>query len=78
MSEELQWFMGLNLVLAIWLGLLAEHWKGRGIYRWMVIGMVLSVAGLLLLAFLPSVKQSRKTVAGNGNFVGQAFWRLDI
>ena len=78
MSEELQWFMGLNLVLAIWLGLLAEHWKGRGIYRWMAIGMVMSVTGLLLLAFLPSVKQGQKTVAGNGNFVGQDFWRLDI
>ena len=78
MSEELQWFLALNLFLAIWLGRFAESWKGRGMFRWMAIGMVMSVTGPLLLAFLPSVKQGRKTVARNGNFPGQDFWRLDI
>ena len=78
MSEELQWFLALNLVLAIWLGMLAESWKGRGMFRWMAIGLVMSVTGLLLLAFLPSVKQERKTAAGDENFPGQDFWRLDI
>lgn len=78
MSEELQWFLGLNLVLAIWLGMLAEHWKGRDMYRWIAIGLLMSVAGPLLLALLPSVKDSQKTIPANGNFVGQDFWRLDI
>ena len=78
MSEELQWFLALNLILAIWLGTLAECWKGRGMFRWMAIGMVMSVAGLLLLAFLPSVKRGQKTVASDEKFVGQDFWRLDI
>ena len=78
MSEELQWFMGLNLVLSIWLGMLAEYWKGRGMVRWIAIGLVISVAGPLLLALLPSVKHGQKTVAGTENFIGQDFWRLNI
>ena len=60
-SEKLQWFLGLNLVLAIWLGLLAEHWKGRGMVRWTAIGLVTSVAGPLLLLLVPSVKHGQQT-----------------
>ncbi len=78
MSEELQWFLGLNLVLSIWLGMLAEQWKGRSMIRWMAIGLVMSIIGLLLLARLPSVKGGQKTVPANGNFVGQDYWRLDV
>ena len=53
MFDELRWLMGLNLVIAIWLGMLADSWKGRRMYVWMAIGLVTSVAGLVLLAFLP-------------------------
>ena len=78
MSEELQWFLVLNLVLSIWLGVLAEHWKRRSMICWMAIGLVMSVTGPVLLALLPSVKNSQKTVAASGNFVGQDYWRLDV
>ena len=77
MSEELQWFLALNLALSIWLGVLAEHWKGRSKYLWVAIGLVTSIAGPLLLALLPSVKSNQKMIAANGNFVGQDYWRLD-
>ena len=65
MSEDLQWFLGLNLVLSIWLGMLAEHWKGRSMARWMAIGLVMSIFGALLLALLSSVKHKHNTVAVN-------------
>ena len=56
MFDELRWLMGLNLVVAIWLGMLADSWKGRRMYVWMAIGLVTSVAGLVVLAFLPKVQ----------------------
>lgn len=59
--------MGLNVVLAIWLGMLADSWKGRHMYAWMAIGLFTSLAGLVLLVFvkkLPPVQRDNKL--GNG------------
>ena len=60
MLEELRWLIGLNLVLAIWLGMLADSWKGRGMYRWMAIGMVTSVVGLIALIFMPALPRAQR------------------
>jgi MFS family permease len=57
MIDELRWLMGLNLVLAIWLGMLADSWKGRRMYVWMLIGICTSLAGLLALALLPKLQR---------------------
>ena len=56
MFDELRWLFGLNLVVAIWLGMLADSWKGRRMYVWMAIGLVTSLAGLIALAFLPKIQ----------------------
>lgn len=56
MFDELRWLFGLNLVIALWLGMLADSWKGRRMYVWMAIGLVTSVAGVIALALLPKVK----------------------
>ena len=56
MFDELRWLLGLNIVVAIWLGMLADSWKGRRMYVWMVIGLFTSVAGLIALAFLPKLQ----------------------
>ena len=58
MFDELRWLMGLNFVIAIWLGMLADSWKGRRMYVWMAIGLVTSVGGLVVLAFLPKLTSS--------------------
>ena len=55
-TEELRWLIGLNLVVAVWLGMLANSWKGRSLYRWALVGLVFSVAGLLVLGLLPKIK----------------------
>lgn len=49
---ELGWIVGLHLVLAVWLGLLASAWKGRSTYTWIAIGLLTSIMGLLLLVRL--------------------------
>ena len=80
MSEELQWFLVVNAVFAIWLGMLAQAWKGRSQYRWIAVDLVMSAGGLVVLVLLPKVERRRKTVGSNGDkraFVGQDFWRLD-
>lgn len=59
--DELRWLLGMNLVMAIWLGMLADYWKGRRMYTWMVIGMLTSVVGLLALAMLPKLQFSEST-----------------
>ena len=56
MFDELRWLLGLNLVIAIWLGMLAHSWKGRRMYVWMAIGLVTSLAGLVVLIFLPKIQ----------------------
>lgn len=56
MLDELRWLLGLNLVIAIWLGMLADSWKGRRMYVWMAIGLFTSVAGLVALMFLPKIQ----------------------
>lgn len=61
--DELRWIIGLNLVLAIWLGMLADSWKGRRLYVWMGIGFVTSLLGLALLSYLPKVERRRKIIA---------------
>lgn len=53
--DQLRWLLGMNLVMAIWLGMLADSWKGRRMYIWIVIGMLTSVAGLLALVMLPKL-----------------------
>lgn len=55
--EEFRWLLGLNLVVGVWLGMLASSWKGRNFYVWAVIGMLVNVAGLLVLALLPTQKK---------------------
>lgn len=55
-AEEFRWLLGLNVVVAVWLGMLANSWKGRSLYRWALIGLIFNVAGLLVLAMLPKLK----------------------
>lgn len=65
--DDLRWLMGLNLVLAVWLGMLADSWKGRHMYRWMAIGLVTSVAGLVLLVCVKKLpKEQYDNKRGNG------------
>lgn len=61
MFDELRWLLGLNLVIAIWLGMLADSWKGRRMYVWMAIGLLTSVAGLVALMFLPKIHPEVRT-----------------
>lgn len=44
------WIIGLHLILAVWLGVLATVWKKRNTWRWMAIGLLTSLVGILLLA----------------------------
>ena len=53
MVGEFGWLIGLHVVLAVWLGLLASAWKGRNTWVWMAIGLTASLVGLALLAGLP-------------------------
>ncbi len=55
MHSELRWLIGFNLVLSVWLGMLANTWKGRSTYGWMVIGVFTSVIGVLLLILMPKL-----------------------
>jgi len=60
--DDLRWVVGLNLVLAIWIGMLADTWKGRRSHVWMVIGFTTSLFGLALLAWLPKVSRSSNVI----------------
>ena len=63
MVDEWRWLIGLNLVLALWLGMLADSWKGRRMGAWMAIGLCTSVFGLALLILMPKLpvtKQAEK------------------
>ena len=62
MFDELRWLMGLNIVVAIWLGMLADSWKGRRMVVWMAIGLVTSAAGLVILALLPKANPPERPV----------------
>lgn len=53
MISEFGWLIGLHVVLAIWLGLLASAWKGRNTWLWIGIGLITSLPGLILLLRLP-------------------------
>lgn len=53
MIGEFGWLIGLHVVAAIWLGLLASAWKGRNTWTWVAIGLVSSLFGLVLLIRLP-------------------------
>lgn len=68
MMDDLRWMIGLNVVLALWLGMLADSWKGRRIGVWMMIGMLTSVFGLLILAFLPKLPRSEARTTPVNNF----------
>ncbi len=59
MLAELRWLLGLNLVLSLWLGMLANAWKGRNTYGWFIIGLCTSVIGLLVLSVLPKLRSRR-------------------
>ena len=58
MIDELRWLIGLNLVLAIWLGMLADSWKGRRMYAWIAIGLVTSVFGIVLLLYVKKLPKN--------------------
>ena len=59
--DDLRWLLGLNVVMAVWLGMLADSWKGRHMYGWMLIGLFTSVVGLVLLVFAKKLtKESRR------------------
>lgn len=60
MIDELRWLIGLNFIFSVWLGVLANSWKGRRIAAWWAIGMVASVVGLALLAFLPKIVRHQR------------------
>lgn len=53
MISEFGWLIGLHVVISIWLGLVATGWKRRNTWLWVAIGLVTSVAGLVILALLP-------------------------
>ena len=59
--DDLRWLMGLNVVLAIWLGMLANSWKGRHMYGWMAIGLFTSLAGLMLLVWVKKLPKPLRT-----------------
>lgn len=60
MLMELRWLIGFNLVLSLWLGMLANAWKGRNTYGWFLIGLCTSVLGLVMLSFLPKLTPRRR------------------
>ena len=68
MIEELRWFVGLNIVLAFWMGLLADSWKGRRIGVWMAIGMVTSLGGLILLICMPKLPRPTQELHRQNRF----------
>lgn len=55
-AEAFRWLVGLNLVVGVWLGMLAGSWKGRSFYAWAMIGLVFNIVGLLVLALMPTLK----------------------
>ncbi len=61
MVGEYGWLIGVHIVLAIWLGLLASAWKARNTWVWVGIGLTTSLLGLILLARLP---RSSPTIEG--------------
>jgi len=66
--DELRWMVGLNIVLGIWLGMLADTWKGRRLYVWMAIGFTTSLVGLAILAWLPKVERAKKPVIVSADY----------
>ena len=66
MLNEIRWLLGFNVILSIWIGMLANAWKGRNSYGWFAIGLCTSLFGLGLLAFLP------KLASVGGNKAGQS------
>lgn len=58
--DDVRWVLGLNLVMAVWLGMLADSWKGRHMYGWMLIGLFTSLAGLVLLAFVKKLPKATR------------------
>jgi hypothetical protein len=79
MIEDLRWFVALNVVLAIWVGLLAESWKGRRMFVWAMIGFAISLPAVFILAVLPKVerhvkrrRESRDAVLVNSYATGSA------
>lgn len=65
--DDLRWVMGLNFVLAVWLGMLADSWKGRNMYGWIAIGLCTSLVGLLLLVVVKKLSgKPERENADNG------------
>jgi len=58
----LGWFIGLHLVMAIWLGTLASVWKKRNMWRWIAIGLVTSFVGVILLARTSRLSRTSQVV----------------
>ena len=56
MLAELRWLIGFNLVLSLWLGMLANAWKGRNTVGWFCIGLCTSIFGLIVLALVPKLQ----------------------
>lgn len=57
-AEAIRWLLGLNLVAGVWLGMLANSWKGRSLYRWALIGFIFNLGGLVILTVVPKLKQN--------------------
>lgn len=66
--DELRWLVGLDIVLAIWLGMLADSWKGRNMYAWIAIGLFTSVFGIALLLFVSKLKTTPRPAKINSRF----------
>ena len=58
--DDLYWVIGLNIVFSIWLGMLADAWKGRQMSTWVAIGLCTSVAGLVMLLMLPKLSKQHR------------------
>lgn len=56
----LGWIIGLHLVLAVWLGVLASAWKNRTMWRWIAIGLGTSFVGVILLARMPRLSRASR------------------
>lgn len=58
----LGWVIGLHSTLAVWLGILASAWKKRSAWRWIGVGLLTSLLGVVILARMPRVGYTQRIV----------------